>query len=48
MSDLQYFTQEGLDAIKAELSELKHIERPNIIQAIADASDKGVFSVNAE
>jgi len=48
MSDLQYFTQEGLDAIKAELSELKHIERPKIIQAIAEARDKGDLSENAE
>jgi transcription elongation factor GreA len=48
MSDLQYFTQEGLDAIKAELSELKHLERPKIIQAIAEARDKGDLSENAE
>lgn len=48
MSDLQYFTQEGLDAIKAELSELKHVERPKIIQAIAEARDKGDLSENAE
>ena len=36
MSDIQYFTQDGLDALKEELSELKHVERPKIIQAIAE------------
>jgi transcription elongation factor GreA len=48
MSDIQYFTQDGLDAIKEELSQLKTIERPKIIQAIAEARDKGDLSENAE
>ena len=48
MSDIQYFTQDGLDALKEELSELKHVERPKIIQAIAEARDKGDLSENAE
>jgi len=48
MSDVQYFTREGLDALKAELSNLKHVERPKIIQAIAEARDKGDLSENAE
>ena len=48
MSDIQYFTQEGLDALKGELNELKHVERPKIIQAIAEARDKGDLSENAE
>jgi transcription elongation factor GreA len=48
MSDIQYFTQEGLDAIKEELNQLKMVERPKIIQAIAEARDKGDLSENAE
>ena len=48
MSDIQYFTHEGLEAIKAELNELKHVERPKVIQAIAEARDKGDLSENAE
>lgn len=48
MSNIQYFTQEGLDALKEELHQLKHVERPRIIQAIAEARDKGDLSENAE
>lgn len=48
MSDIQYFTQDGLDALKEELSQLKHVERPKIILAIAEARDKGDLSENAE
>ncbi len=48
MSDIQYFTQQGLDSLKEELNQLKHIERPKIIQAIAEARDKGDLSENAE
>lgn len=48
MSDIQYFTREGLDKIKAELHFLKSEERPRITQAIAEARDKGDLSENAE
>jgi transcription elongation factor GreA len=48
MIDIQYFTHEGLEALKAELHELKHVERPKVIQAIAEARDKGDLSENAE
>ncbi len=48
MSDVQYFTREGLEKIKAELQFLKAEERPRITQAIADARDKGDLSENAE
>ena len=48
MSNIQYFTQDGLNALKEELSQLKHVERPKIIQAIAEARDKGDLSENAE
>lgn len=48
MSEVQYFTREGLEKIKAELQFLKAEERPRITQAIADARDKGDLSENAE
>ena len=48
MSDLQYFTQEGLQKLKVELENLKSVERPKVIQQIAEARDKGDLSENAE
>lgn len=48
MEDLKYYTQEGLDALKRELSQLESVERPKISQAIAEARDKGDLSENAE
>jgi len=48
MSKIKYFTQEGLDKLKAELEHLKYVERPNITKEIADARDKGDLSENAE
>ena len=48
MSDLQYFTQEGLQKLKEELENLKSVERPKVIQQIAEARDKGDLSENAE
>lgn len=43
-----YFTQEGLNKLKAELDQLISVERPAISQQIADARDKGDLSENAE
>ena len=48
MSDIQYFTEEGLQKLKDELKHLKSIERPKVIQQIAEARDKGDLSENAE
>jgi len=48
MSDIQYFTKEGLEKIKHELHFLKTEERTRITQAIAEARDKGDLSENAE
>lgn len=48
MEDVKYYTQEGLDALKAELNQLEAVERPKISQAIAEARDKGDLSENAE
>lgn len=43
-----YLTQEGLDRLKAELDQLRRVERPRISQQIAEARDKGDLSENAE
>lgn len=48
MSELRYYTQEGLDALKKELKQLESVERPKVSQQIADARDKGDLSENAE
>ncbi|MCG3164884.1 MAG: Transcription elongation factor GreA [Bacteroidia bacterium] len=48
MSSGNYFTQEGLDKLKAELNHLVTIERPGISRQIAEARDKGDLSENAE
>lgn len=48
MSEIKYFTSEGLQKLKDELDELILRERPRIIQAIAEARDKGDLSENAE
>ena len=48
MSDIQYFTKEGLQKLKDELKHLKSVERPKVIQQIAEARDKGDLSENAE
>jgi transcription elongation factor GreA len=41
-------TRAGFDKIDAELKHLKTVERPNIIQAIAEARALGDLSENAE
>ena len=48
MSELKYFTEEGLKRLKNELEELMAKERPRISQMIAEARDKGDLSENAE
>ncbi|MFT5969901.1 MAG: transcription elongation factor GreA [Flavobacteriales bacterium] len=48
MSDIAYYTEEGLRKLKAELDQLKTVERPSISQQIAEARDKGDLSENAE
>ena len=48
MSDVTYYTQEGLDKLKEELHRLKTTERAAISKAIAEARDKGDLSENAE
>lgn len=41
-------TSAGYDALDAELKKLKNVERPRIIQAIAEARAHGDLSENAE
>ncbi len=48
MSNVSYYTAEGLKKLRDELAQLKDIERPKASQAIADARDKGDLSENAE
>lgn len=48
MSQINYYTEEGLKKLKDELHHLKSVERPSISQQIADARDKGDLSENAE
>ncbi len=48
MSNISYYTPEGLKKLRDELNQLKDIERPKASQAIAEARDKGDLSENAE
>jgi transcription elongation factor GreA len=45
---ISYYTQAGLDKLKAELSTLKSKGRSEIAKQIAEARDKGDLSENAE
>jgi len=48
MSKVSYYTEEGLKKLRAELDQLRDVERPKASQAIAEARDKGDLSENAE
>lgn len=48
MSDIVYYTEEGLQKLKSELEYLKTTERRNIANQISEARDKGDLSENAE
>ena len=48
MSKVSYYTEEGLKKLRADLDQLRDIERPRASQAIAEARDKGDLSENAE
>lgn len=48
MSNVSYYTAEGLKNLKDELNQLRDVERPKASQAIAEARDKGDLSENAE
>lgn len=48
MSDIKYYSEEGLQKLRDELHRLIAIERPAAAAAIAEARDKGDLSENAE
>jgi transcription elongation factor GreA len=48
MTEIKYYTQEGLDKLQEELQKLISVERPSISKQIAEARDKGDLSENAE
>ena len=45
---ISYYTKDGLEKLKAELTELKSKGRADIARQIAEARDKGDLSENAE
>ncbi|MBF45543.1 MAG: transcription elongation factor GreA [Flavobacteriales bacterium] len=48
MSEIVYYTEEGLEKLKSELEFLKTTERRNVAKQISEARDKGDLSENAE
>lgn len=48
MSNISYYTVEGLKKLKDELYQLEAIDRPAVSAQIAEARDKGDLSENAE
>lgn len=48
MSNVSYYTKEGLEKLKEELADLKTKGRADISKQIAEARDKGDLSENAE
>ncbi|MBD2752429.1 transcription elongation factor GreA [Spirosoma validum] len=48
MGKISYYTEEGLNRLKAELNDLKTKGRTAIAHQIAEARDKGDLSENAE
>ncbi|MDR2912395.1 MAG: transcription elongation factor GreA [Alistipes sp.] len=47
-TQITYLTEEGFEKAKAELEQLRSVERPAASRAIAEARDKGDLSENAE
>lgn len=48
MSQINYYSVDGLQKLKDELKQLETVERPKISQQIGEAIDKGDLSENAE
>lgn len=48
MGKISYYTEEGLNRLRAELNDLKTKGRADIARQIAEARDKGDLSENAE
>ena len=48
MSGIIFLSEQGYEDLKNELHKLKTVDRPNVINQIAEARDKGDLSENAE
>jgi len=48
MTDIKYYSLDGLEKLRVELHHLTTVERPLISKQIAEARDKGDLSENAE
>jgi len=48
MSQINYYTEDGLKKLNEELDQLKNVERSKVSAQIAEARDKGDLSENAE
>ncbi len=48
MSDVMYVSKESFDKMRAELHEMKTVQRPAASRAIAEAREKGDLKENAE
>ena len=48
MSEISYYTEEGLRKLNEELDDMKHGQRAKISAQIGEARDKGDLSENAE
>jgi transcription elongation factor GreA len=48
MTEIKYYSLEGLEKLRVELHHLTTVERPLISKQIAEARDKGDLSENAE
>ena len=46
MSEVAYYSAEGLKKLRDELEQLEHVERPRVTKEIADARDKGDLMPN--
>jgi transcription elongation factor GreA len=48
MNDTFYITEEGLQKLREELDKLRNVERPQIAKMLAEATEKGDLTENAE
>lgn len=48
MSNVSYYTKDGLEKLKKDLAFLEQVERPRVSNEIGEARDKGDLSENAE
>ena len=46
--DKEPITKDGLEKLKKELDNLKNVERPKVVEAIAEARSHGDLKENAE